>query len=181
MTESAAIRKYLDAVQAALGAEAVNVAPETQRRYGENTMPAGDRSVSGVVYPGSTAEVQTIVRLANEHRVPLWPISTGYNQGGGTRSPVKDGWVTVDCGRRMNAIVEIDDVLCWAEVEPGVTYQMLHDELARRGSKLMLDTTSGPPPAACSATRSRRAPATRPISITSRCPAAWKWCSATAT
>jgi 4-cresol dehydrogenase (hydroxylating) len=145
MADSGAIQTFLDAAQRALGASAVNRAPETLRRYGENTMPAGDRFVAGVVYPGSTAEVQTVVRLANEHRVPLWPISTGYNQGGGTRSPVKDGWVTVDCGRRMNAIAEIDDVLCWAEVEPGVTYQMLHDELVRRGNKLMLDTTSGPP------------------------------------
>jgi len=145
MPETNGAGKFLAAVRNALGAEAVNVTPETRHRYGENTMPAGDRIVSGVVYPGSTAEVETVIRLANEYRVPLWPISTGYNQGGGTRSPVKDGWVTVDCGRRMNAIIDIDDVLGWAEVEPGVTYQMLHDELVRRGSKLMLDTTSGPP------------------------------------
>lgn len=145
MSDTASVDAFLNSVRGALGAEAVNIAPETRRRYGENTMPAGDRQVPAVVYPGSTAEVQTVVKLANAHRVPLWPISTGYNQGGGTRSPVKDGWVTVDCGRRMNAIVEIDDVLCWAEVEPGVTYQTLHDELVRRGNKLMLDTTSGPP------------------------------------
>jgi 4-cresol dehydrogenase (hydroxylating) flavoprotein subunit len=136
---------FLGEIAQELGGQAVNLSEEARRRYGENTMPAGDRAVVGIVYPGSTAEVQTVVRLANKHRVPLWPISTGNNQGGGTRSPVRDGWVTVDCGRRMNRIVEIDDVLCWAEVEPGVTYQRLYDELVRRGNKLMLDTTSGPP------------------------------------
>jgi 4-cresol dehydrogenase (hydroxylating) len=30
-------------------------------------------------------------------------------------------------------------------LEPGVSFQMLHDELARRGNKLMISATSGPP------------------------------------
>ena len=30
-------------------------------------------------------------------------------------------------------------------VEPGVSYQSIYDELVRRGNKLMLDVTSGPP------------------------------------
>lgn len=139
------ISDFFADVERSIGSRALNLSDDTRRRYGENTMPAGDREVEGVVYPSSTDEVRTIVKLANKHQVQLWPISTGNNQGGGTRSPVKSGWVTVDCGRYMNRIVEIDDVLCWAEVEPGVTYQQLYDELVRGGNTLMLDTTSGPP------------------------------------
>ena len=55
------------------GADAVNRSEETLLRYGENTMPGGDRQPAGVVYPASTADVQTIVRAANKHAVPLYP------------------------------------------------------------------------------------------------------------
>ena len=51
----------------------------------------------------------------------------------------------VDLGRKMNRILDIDEKLAFAVVEPGVSYQALYDELVRRGNKLMLDVTSGPP------------------------------------
>ena len=108
-------------------------------------MPGGDRPPAGVIYPASTADVQAIVRAANKHKVPLYPISTGSNIGLGTRSATTAGQVVVDLGRRMNRILDIDEKLAFAVVEPGVSYQMLHDELVRRGNRLMLDVTSGPP------------------------------------
>ena len=42
---------------------------------------------SGVVSPTTVEEVQAIVRIANEHRVPLWPISRGKNNGYGGAAP----------------------------------------------------------------------------------------------
>ena len=39
-------------IAGALGADGVNRSEETIRRYGENTMPGGDRPPAGVVYPG---------------------------------------------------------------------------------------------------------------------------------
>jgi 4-cresol dehydrogenase (hydroxylating) len=98
-----------------------------------------------VVYPASTADVQAIVRTANEHRVPLYSFSTGENRGLGLRSPIQPGQIIVDVGARMNRILEIDETLCFAAIEPGVTYQQMYDELGRRGHTLMMDTTSGPP------------------------------------
>lgn len=35
---------------------------------------------SAVVYPGSTEEVQKVVRWANEHLIPIYPISMGRNR-----------------------------------------------------------------------------------------------------
>lgn len=35
---------------------------------------------SAVVYPGSTEEVQTIVRWANKYLIPIFPISMGRNR-----------------------------------------------------------------------------------------------------
>ena len=128
-----------------LGSDGINRSSETIQRYGENTMPGGDRPPAGVVYPDTTAQVQSVVRAANRHRVPLYPISTGNNIGLGSRSASVAGQVVVDLGRRMNRVVEIDEKLAFAVVEPGVSYQMLYDELVRRGNRLMLDVTSGPP------------------------------------
>jgi 4-cresol dehydrogenase (hydroxylating) len=139
------IEAFFSEVEKMLGADGVNRSEETIRRYAENTMAGGDVRPSGVVYPRSTADVQISVQLANKYMAPLYPISTGYNIGLGSRSAARQGQVIVDLGYRMNRILEIDDKLAYAVVEPGVSYQALYDELVRRGNKLMLDVTSGPP------------------------------------
>lgn len=145
MTNETALAAFFDELEHALGAEAVNRTRETLERYGENHLPTGDRRPAGVVLPGSTADIERIVAAANTHGVVLYPISTGQNQGLGLRSAVEPGQVVVDLGRRMNRILELDEALAYAVIEPGVTYQQLYDELGNRGHKLMLDTTSGPP------------------------------------
>ncbi|MGH7905526.1 MAG: FAD-binding oxidoreductase [Candidatus Binataceae bacterium] len=137
--------KFVEDLRIELGDDALGFSASIIAEYGANMLPAGDRAPGGVVYPGSTADVQTVVKIANRHRVPLWPISTGKNFGQGSRSPVREGQVVVDLGRRMNRILEIDEQLCFAEIEPGVTFRMMHEELGRRGHKLMMSTTSGPP------------------------------------
>ena len=42
---------------------------------------------SAVVSPTSTEDVQAVVRIANEYRIPLWPISRGKNNGYGGAAP----------------------------------------------------------------------------------------------
>ncbi|TFL14743.1 FAD-binding oxidoreductase [Pusillimonas caeni] len=136
---------FLDAASAALGAEWVDQRPETVKRYGEHTLPGAERPPAAVLFPESTQQVQSIVRAANQYGVQLYPISTGNNIGLGSRAPVKPGQVIVDLGYRMNRILDVNEETCFAEVQPGVSFQMLHDELARRGNKLMVSATSGPP------------------------------------
>ena len=36
---------------------------------------------SAILAPRNVADVQAIVRSANEHRIPLWPVSIGRNSG----------------------------------------------------------------------------------------------------
>ena len=115
-----------------LGEQVVSTDSATITRFGETTLPAGSREPCCALFPASTAEVQTIVRAANRHRVTLYPVSTGNNIGLGSRAPVRAGCAVLDLGRRMNRILEIDDALGIAVLEPGVSFQQLHDELARR-------------------------------------------------
>src|SRR4029077_16725590 len=60
-----------------------------------------DYEAGAVVQPASVDEVQAIVRLANEHRVPLWTTSQGRNNGYSGSSPRVRGSVVMNL-RRMN-------------------------------------------------------------------------------
>ena len=71
-TDSVNLEAFFSALGGALGADGINRSEVTIRRYGENTMPGGDRPPAGVVYPGSTADVQIVVRAANKYNVPLY-------------------------------------------------------------------------------------------------------------
>lgn len=145
MASAPNVDAFFGAVAEEVGKDAVDTSFETVERYGENTMPGGQRRVAGVIFPASTAEVQTVVRLANRFGVALYPLSTGNNIGLGSRSPVRHDQIVVDLGRRMKRIIEVDEQLGLAIIEPGVSFQMLHDELVRLGDKFMISATSGPP------------------------------------
>ncbi|KAI0410225.1 hypothetical protein F5X98DRAFT_360016 [Xylaria grammica] len=95
---------------------------------------------SSIVYPGSTEEVQQVVRWANKYLLPIFPISMGRNFGYGGAAPRVRGSVLIDLGKRMNKILDInpDDYTCL--VEPGVSFFALHDEVKRRGYDLWIDT-----------------------------------------
>ena len=73
------------------------------------------------------------------------PHQHGQQHRAGLPAPTSAGQVVVDLGYRMNRILQVNEETCYAELEPGVSFQMLHDELARRGNKLMVSATSGPP------------------------------------
>ena len=103
-TEPAALEPYHDVYQAA---------GQPRHRPG------------AVVAPASTAEVQALVRLANEHRVPLWPISRGKNFGYGAAAPRLSGTVVLDLGR-MNRILDVDAKRAYCVLEPGVGFYDLY-------------------------------------------------------
>lgn len=140
-----AFASFVKTVEEHLGPAAIATGGETLDRYGEHTLPAPDNRPAAVLYPRSTADVQHIVRAANQYRVQLFPISTGQNIGLGSKSPMCAGQVVVDLGRHMNRILEINETLGYCIVEPGVSFQAMYDELQKRNSKLMMSPTAGPP------------------------------------
>lgn len=95
----------------------------------------GAHQGSAVVMPSSTEEVQAIVRIANELGTPLWPFSQGRNNAYGGPSPVVGGSVQVSL-RRMNRILDVDEKLATALVEPGVRFFDMYDHLRANGIKL---------------------------------------------
>ncbi len=132
----------LDAFRAAIGAEWVFAADEEVSLYRDAYSPAWDTEYelrpSAALAPASTEQVQAVVRLAGEHNVPLFPISTGKNLGYGGSAPNMTGSVILDL-KRMNRIVEVDDRRNFAIVEPGVSYFDLYEYIAERGLQVLMD------------------------------------------
>jgi FAD/FMN-containing dehydrogenase len=91
------------------------------------------------VGPDSVEQVQGIVRIANEFRIPLYTISTGKNFAYGGPSPNVRGSLVVDL-KRMNRVLEVDDKRHFAVVEPGVSYIDLYNHIQERGLKVWIDT-----------------------------------------
>ncbi len=94
---------------------------------------------SAAVAPDSVEQVQAIVRVANEYKIPLYSISTGKNFAYGGPSPNVRGSVTVDL-KRMNRVLEVDAKRNFAVVEPGVSYIDLYRYIQERGLKVWIDT-----------------------------------------
>jgi D-lactate dehydrogenase (cytochrome) len=89
-----------------------------------------------VVYPRSRDEVVEILRLANEHRIPIVPFGQGSSLEAHTL-PVHGG-ISLDLGR-MDRILEIrpDDFI--ARVQPGLTHGALNAALADDGLLFPVD------------------------------------------
>lgn len=98
---------------------------------------------SSVMAPRSVPEVQSIVRLANEFQIPLWPISIGRNSGYGGSGPRVPGSVVLEMGRNMKRVLEVNEEGAFALVEPGVTFMGLHDYLVEHNlkDKLWIDVS----------------------------------------
>lgn len=131
----AAIKKF----QAALGADQVLTSADHLRPYTKVMMAVPDarHQPSAVVTATSVEQVQAVVKICNEYKIPVWTISTGRNFGYGSAAPVERGQIVLDL-KKMNKIIHIDPELCTALVEPGVTYQQLYDYIEENKLPLML-------------------------------------------
>jgi len=81
-----------------------------------------------------------LIKLANEYKTALYPISTGKNWGYGSKLPVKDGAVVVDLSK-MNKILEINTSHGYAIIEPGVTQGQLSDYLTAHDLPFLVNVT----------------------------------------
>jgi 4-cresol dehydrogenase (hydroxylating) flavoprotein subunit len=106
--------------------------------------PQDEYAPSGAILAATVEQVQGVLAVCNKYRVPLWPISTGRNFGYGSALPATRGQLILDL-KRMDRILDVDPVLSTALVEPGVTYQQLHDHIAERNLPLWLDFPGGGP------------------------------------
>jgi hypothetical protein len=98
-----------------------------------------ERVPSAALAPDSVEQVQAIARIANQLKIPLYPISTGRNLGYGGSAPNRTGDVVLDL-KRMNRVLEVNERNGYALVEPGVSYFDLYRHIQEKGLKVWIDT-----------------------------------------
>jgi 4-cresol dehydrogenase (hydroxylating) len=133
------------AFAAVVGAEWVETGAEELERAGTATFATRARP-GALVRPASREEVQGCVAAARESGLALYPVSRGRNWGYGSRAPVADGAVLLSL-ERLDAIVDHDERLGYATVQPGVSFRRLAEFLRERGSRLSLNPPGSTPEA----------------------------------
>jgi glycolate oxidase len=83
----------------------------------------------GVALPGSTEDVQKIIKLCNKHGITSRAFSTGYAMSGAASG---EDQILIDL-RRMNRILDIDEKNMRIIVEPYVTFAQVQGEVMKRG------------------------------------------------
>ena len=86
-----------------------------------------------VVLPEITSEVQVVVKIAAEHKIPLIPKGGGSNRTG-MLIPIHGG-IVIDT-IRMNKVLDVSVPNLYVTVQPGITLKELEGHLAEYGLAL---------------------------------------------
>jgi 4-cresol dehydrogenase (hydroxylating) flavoprotein subunit len=133
----------LAALRELLGAANVRDDAPTLARYALCTSGPGTSPLA-VAWPASAHEVLSLVALARQYHLPIYPLSTGKNWGYGDACAVHGGQLIVELSR-MNRIVHVDPTLAYAVIEPGVTQDQLSRYLREHHAGLWIDCTGAGP------------------------------------
>jgi 4-cresol dehydrogenase (hydroxylating) flavoprotein subunit len=131
----------VDDLRSVLGPEYVCTSPEDLVRYSRCTIP-WQSQCAAVVFPSSAEEVAHVIRVAASNRVSVWPSSKGRNWGYGATLALEDGAIVMIL-ERMNRILEVNEELAYAVIEPGVTYEQFNAYLKDNNYDLWIDCIDG--------------------------------------
>ena len=102
------------------------------------------RKVIALVAPGTTKELQEIVRLCSKQNVAFQVFSTGMNWGYGTALPAQEKALLISL-ERFNKIREYQSSLGYVVLEPGVSQIQLAAFLKENGNEWQMDPTGSSP------------------------------------
>ena len=137
--EGSTVDPFVAALRDAIGADKVKL-DGAHRALLSHDASVYDGGNSGpVCYPETAAEVQSIVRLADQFERNVTPRGAGTGLAGGA---IPLGLPVVVALTKMNAVVEVDEVNRIAWVEPGVINLDLSRHLAPMGYHFAPDPSS---------------------------------------
>ncbi len=125
------------------GSDHVLHSAEAIELYSRCTIP-WSRTCGAVVFPDGVDQICRLVQLCNESRIPLWTFSRGHNWGYGTVLALQEGALILIL-ERMNRVLEVNEELCYAVIEPGVSQGQLNDYLKSENINLWIDCTDSSP------------------------------------
>src|SRR5690554_5449323 len=92
-----------------------------------------------VVKPQSAQETSEILKLANQHKIPVTPIGARTGLSGGALSVFGGIGLSLE---RLNQIIEIDEKNLQVTVEPAVITQVLQETVSEKGLFYPVDPSS---------------------------------------
>jgi FAD/FMN-containing dehydrogenase len=124
-----------DKLVAIVGVENFSDDPKALEAYARDFSlePAGAPEYA--VKPKSTEEVSKVIKVANDHSLPVVPVSSWVHFHGATIP--KKGGIILDL-TRMNRIFEVDDFNRRVRFEAGVTWEQITSYLEERGFRVMM-------------------------------------------
>jgi D-lactate dehydrogenase (cytochrome) len=107
-----------------------------REQHGNTLTWVPNQPPDAVVYPQNTGDVETIVRICADNRVPVIPFGVGTSLEGHINAPL--GGVSIDF-RDMNKVLAVhaEDLDC--VVEPGITRKALNEHLRDQGLFFPID------------------------------------------
>lgn len=135
MIDQARQAAALTAIEAALGAGAVDRSPAVLARYATPlAIPAG------VVLPANEAQLAVALSAATGAGGVLQPVCNGAH---GLEKTGLDKVIVLDL-QRMNQVLEVNEELAYCLVEPGVTFRELDAYIKSKNIKLWVDFPGNP-------------------------------------
>jgi len=125
-----------------VGQDFVSNKPEELFIYSRDSGAQAPRSVDYVVMPKAVEEVQDIVRLANDNKIPLTPMGGGFTTSA-LAVPLRGG-ILVDM-KRMDRIIEVNERGRYAVMEAGVSQGALKGYLEKHHPRLQHCMPEAPP------------------------------------
>jgi len=131
----AAVERVKSALTARFGNK-VSTAEAVRRQHANTTTWLTNEPPDAVVYASSTEDVQAVVRICAEHRMPVIPFGTGTSLEGHVNAPL--GGVSIDLMEMDKVLtVHTEDLDC--VIEPGVTRKKLNEHLRDQGLFFPID------------------------------------------
>ncbi len=125
-----------------VGAERVSNSPEELFIYSRDSGAQMPRNADYVVMPETVDEVQRIITLANKEKIPVTPLGGGFTLSA-LVVPNKGG-IVMDM-KRMNKIIEVNEISRYALIEAGVSQAALKTYLEKNHPKFQHSIPEAPP------------------------------------
>ena len=110
-----------------VGVDYIFTDEETRQKYGHDETEDYNFPPAVLIKPANTVEISAILKLANEHLIPVTPIGAQTGLSGGALSLHHGIGLAME---RLNKIIEIDENNLQVTVEPAVITQVLREAVA---------------------------------------------------
>ncbi len=125
-----------------VGEDFVSTDPEDIYIYSFDMTEEPQGNPNAIVMPKTPEEIQKLLAIANEEKIPIIPYVSGANIGGLTTT--HRGGMIVDF-KRMREIVQFDEYSKYVVVEPGVTFGHLKKYLEENHPDFIYSYAFAPP------------------------------------